>query len=249
MTRSGASPPKRWPRLPVPPLERRYIGSYYAIAFQFLTTLPFCGVKEFSSREMARSMRAFPLVGLTLGAGLLSFHLIVGGGLPDALEGAILTGLLLWATGAFHVDGLADTVDGLAGGWTRGRTLEIMKDSNTGAVGAAAVSLAVVTKALALGLLPAEGITFGLLLTPEVARGSIVWLAYGSSYARAEPGLGSAYAEHLDSDSVTIALLSAGLPCLLLGWKGLFAFGAVILYATGSNGSFAGRWAELPGMF
>ncbi|MEW6486684.1 MAG: adenosylcobinamide-GDP ribazoletransferase [Thermodesulfobacteriota bacterium] len=223
------------------------MASRFAVAFQFLTAIPLFEAREFSPRELARAMGAFPLVGLALGAGLVAFHWVLGHRLPGVLEGAVLVALLAWATGSFHLDGLADTADGLAGGWTRERALEIMKDSRVGAVGAAALVLAILTKALGLGLLP-EGIrAWGLLLTPAVARGSVVWLAYGSIYARPRAGLGTPYTEHLDRGTLNLALLGSALPCLLLGWRGLLAFGLTLLYTGWLKGFFHRRLGGVTG--
>ncbi|MHB8766170.1 MAG: adenosylcobinamide-GDP ribazoletransferase [Deferrisomatales bacterium] len=218
----------------------------FTAAFQFLTVLPLFPARELTPRELARSMGAFPLVGLSLGAGLVVFHWVAGQRLPGALEGAVLVALLAWATGAFHLDGLADTADGLAGGWTRERALEIMKDSRTGAVGAAALAVAVVTKALALGLLPEGAKVLGLLTAPAVGRGAVVWLARGSTYARPGGGL-AAYAQHLDGATVRLALLSSGVPCLLRGWRGVAAWGLTVLYAGWLRGVFHRRLGGITG--
>lgn len=219
----------------------------FAAAFQFLTVLPLFRARVLTPQELARSMGAFPLVGLALGGGLLLVHGLVGGRLPPAVEGAVLVGLLAAATGGFHLDGFADTVDGLAGGWTRERALEIMKDSRTGALGAAALSLLLLIKASALGLLPGAAKTGGILLTPAVARGAVVLLAYRSTYARAVPGLGTAYTDHLDGTTVALALCGSGLPCLFLGWRGVAAWAAVLLAVLGLRGYFHRRLGGVTG--
>jgi len=223
------------------------LGSRFAVAFQFLTVLPLFRARVFDPRELARSMGAFPLVGLVLGAGLLLVHGILGGRFPPLVEGAVLTALLAAATGGLHLDGFADTVDGLAGGWTRERALEIMKDSRTGALGAAGLSLLLLLKATSLGLLPAGAKPWGILLMPAVARGGVVLLAYRSTYARAVPGLGTAYTDHLDGLTVRLALLGSGLPCLLLGWRGLVVWGVVLLAILGLRGCFHRRLGGITG--
>jgi len=223
------------------------LSSRFVVAFQFLTAIPLFAAREFTPRELARSMGAFPLVGLVLGGALVVFHWVAGHRLPGALEGAVLVGLLAWATGGFHLDGLADTADGLAGGWTRERALEIMKDSRVGAVGATALVLAVVTKMLALGLLPSSILVVAILITPAVARGSVVYMAFGSTYARPQSGLGTPYTEHLDSGTLQLALLGSGIPCLLLGWKGLLAFGLTLLYTCWLKGFFHRRFGGVTG--
>ena len=219
----------------------------FEAAFQFLTVLPLFRARRLEPEELARSMGAFPLVGLALGGGLVAVHLLVGRLLPGLLEGALLVALLSLATGALHLDGVADTLDGLAGGWTPERALEIMKDSRIGAVGAVGLVLVLIAKVSALGLLPAGVAGRALLLTPAVARGSVVWLAYGSTYARPSGGLGTPYTEHLDAATVRLALLGSGLPCLALGWRGVVAFGLTLAYAQGLKRWFHQRLGGVTG--
>ncbi len=66
------------------------------------------------------------------------------------LAAVLSTAFSVVLTGAFHEDGLADTADGLGGGLTRERALDIMKDSRVGTYGAIALMLALGIK---LGLL------------------------------------------------------------------------------------------------
>ncbi len=223
------------------------MASRFEVAFQFLTAVPLFPARRFSQEELARSMGAFPLVGAVLGGGLLLLHGTVGRLLPPVLEGAVLSAALAWTTGAFHLDGLADTVDGLAGGWTREQALEIMKDSRTGAVGAAALCLVVVAKAAALGGLPALVGVWGLVAAPAVGRGALVLVAYQSRYARARPGLGTPYTDHLDGGTVAQAVAWTLLACLPLGWKGFAAFAAVAVYARLIRRGFHRRWGGITG--
>jgi len=60
-------------------------------------------------------------------------------GLPVTIAALIALAVQMITTGAMHEDGLADTVDGLWGGWTRERRLEIMKDSHIGTYGVLAL--------------------------------------------------------------------------------------------------------------
>jgi len=223
------------------------VASRFEVAFQFLTAVPLFPARRFSQEELARSMAAFPLVGAALGTGLVAFHWVAGRFLPPLLEGVVLTGLLAWATGAFHLDGLADTVDGLAGGWTREQALEIMKDSRTGAVGAAALCLVLLAKAVGLGLLPPGERAWALVGVPVAGRGALVLVAYGSRYARSQPGLGTPYTDHLDGGTVARAVVWTLLACLPLGWKGLAGVAAVAAYARLVRRGFHRRWGGITG--
>jgi adenosylcobinamide-GDP ribazoletransferase len=107
-------------------------------ALRFLTRLPVPG-PESRVEDVARGVAWFPLVGALVGLGTA---LVFAAGLrlwpaPLAAVPAVAAGLLL--TGGFHEDGATDAADGLGGGWTRERVVEIMKDSRIGAYGAMAL--------------------------------------------------------------------------------------------------------------
>ncbi len=141
----------------------------FLCAVQFLTRLPVPALKRFEPDWVTRSARYFPLVGQVVG-GLSAVALIVaaqlwGGWVPVLL--ALATGLLI--TGCFHEDGLADSFDGLGGGQTRERRLEIMKDSRLGTYGALAVVTVLALKAAALATLPAPWMAATALLAAHGA--------------------------------------------------------------------------------
>jgi adenosylcobinamide-GDP ribazoletransferase len=104
-------------------------------AFRFLTRIPLPGPAS-DGADVARAVAWFPLVGAVVG--FLTAGMFVGAGhlwpAPVAAVLAVAGGLLI--TGGFHEDGFTDAVDGLGGGWTKARALEIMKDSRIGAYGA-----------------------------------------------------------------------------------------------------------------
>ncbi|MCU0815771.1 MAG: adenosylcobinamide-GDP ribazoletransferase [Cypionkella sp.] len=112
-------------------------------AFGLLSRLP---VPQARTHRAAAAW-AFPLVGLAIGAIATGVGLgLMQAGLSPGLAAALMLGLGIFLTGAMHEDGLADSADGLFGGWTPERRLEIMKDSRIGTYG----TLALITSALAL---------------------------------------------------------------------------------------------------
>lgn len=125
------------------------IGALRAAA-GFLTRIP-VGSRPFAGPSLDRAGAWFPLVGaLVGGVGLAAWWA------ADALLGpwvaavvAVLTTVIL--TGALHEDGLADTADGLWGGATRERRLEIMRDSRLGTYGALALGGDLLLRAAVLG--------------------------------------------------------------------------------------------------
>ncbi|PLX44570.1 MAG: adenosylcobinamide-GDP ribazoletransferase [Deltaproteobacteria bacterium] len=203
----------------------------FANAFSFLTIIPLFEVGEFDAKALARSMSAFPLVGLVLGGLLVAAHIVVGVHLPPLLEAVLLVTLLWYATGGFHLDGLADTMDGIWSGRGRERALEIMKDSRVGAHGASSMVLLILAKVAAIAVLPGYMKAAALIVAPSLGRGGVVLLAHKSLYARPTEGLASPYTEHLDANTVNTALLISGAISLVAGLGGVLAFLGVMGWA------------------
>ena len=104
-------------------------------ALTFFTRLPWWRIRQVDSECFRHVVNYWPFAGwITGGAMALTFALAIQVILiPYAILLAIIVRLLL--TGALHEDGLADFFDGMGGGTTRERVLEIMKDSHIGTYG------------------------------------------------------------------------------------------------------------------
>ncbi len=156
----------------------------FATAVTFLTRLPFA---RFSYAEPARLAQAAPyfvLVGALVAAiaafaAWLSLHL-----LPPTLAPWVALATAIMLTGGFHEDGLADTADGLGGGFTRERKLEIMRDSRIGSYAALALIAVLGGKYLALASLSPSQLFVALWLGHILARWSVLPLAAMLGYAR-----------------------------------------------------------------
>ena len=103
-------------------------------ALGFLTALP-VPRRVADATALARALIFFPLVGLLVGALLLALDLLLAPLLPNSVRATILLGAGIGLTRALHLDGLIDCCDGLFGGFTPERRLEIMRDSRVGAFG------------------------------------------------------------------------------------------------------------------
>ena len=107
----------------------------FNIALGFFTRLPVKKM-EFTEEGYTKALKFVPLTGLVIGAILVLFALLfLALQLPAMIKGALLTGIYIFLTGGLHMDGLADSCDGLFSGKTREQALEIMKDSRIGVFG------------------------------------------------------------------------------------------------------------------
>jgi adenosylcobinamide-GDP ribazoletransferase len=107
----------------------------FVAAVRFLTRLPMPGPAT-EARDLPGSLAWFPLVGALCHAGIAGAFLLAALWWPPAVAGilAVAAGLLL--TGGFHEDAASDAADGLGGGTSNAKVLEIMRDSRIGAFGA-----------------------------------------------------------------------------------------------------------------
>ncbi len=141
-------------------------------------------------RDLSAALAWAPLLGAVLGvcaAAVLA--LLVAVGLPGSLAALLTLAVLILLTGAYHEDGLADVADGLFGGQTRERRLEIMRDSRIGAYGTIALILSVGLRWAALVALldgPAGlmGATAALVATQSVSRSVLAALVAALPPAR-----------------------------------------------------------------
>ncbi|WDP90715.1 MAG: adenosylcobinamide-GDP ribazoletransferase [Desulfobacter sp.] len=214
---------------------RKGIFEDFKSCLTFITILP-------AGRNVAYSpvgmIRCFPLVGLAIGTLLVLTDLMASA--LWALPVAALVDLvfLVGVTGAFHLDGLGDTADGMFSHRGRERALEIMKDSRTGMMGLVAVVLGLALKLAGLwsvkisaAPLQAMGI---FLVVPAYARASMIFGIKYLDYGRKGKGTGKdLFDRPLGLGDFFFCLLPLFFS-LFLGYKGLavnigFGLGLVLV--------------------
>jgi adenosylcobinamide-GDP ribazoletransferase len=159
-------------------------------AIQFLTILPIR--RNFTAGQIGRSTVCFPLVGITIGLLLLGLYYVLSLVLPAGPVNILLLAALVLISGGLHLDGLADTMDGMAGSRTPERRLEIMHDSRIGGIGAVGLVLFLIIEYVSLNNIPDRWMPFTLLLAPTVSRWAMVNSIFIFPYAR-DSGLGKAF--------------------------------------------------------
>lgn len=205
---------------------------FLLVAIQFLTRIPTPQVRGFDPDWISRSARFFPLVGQLVGAICAAVLFAASQVWPPAVAAllAVAAGVLI--TGGFHEDGLADTADGLGGGQTPERRLEIMKDSRIGSYGALALGLTLALKVVALASLPPIAGALSLLAAHGLARGAAVVAMAILPYARGlDLSKWKPSPTGLSAGEVAVALVVAAWPLALLplDWSGVgLALGALL---------------------
>ncbi len=217
-------------------------------ALSFLTVLPVGQNQLLEEKNLARSMAFFPLVGLVIGLILSAGYYLLSLFLPKSITLWATLGLLAFLTRGLHLDGFADTLDGLASGGSKERMLEVMKDSRIGAFGVVGLILLIGGKYLALNQISGSPIYYFLTLMTVMGRNSMVLVCYRSPYARPEGGLAKPFSENLRLGEMIFSLASTGVIAFLLqGGKGLLLFVAVCLFSFGCRFFFIKKLGGITG--
>jgi len=216
-------------------------------AFSMLSVLPAARGRAPEPGDLAAAVPFFPIVGSLFGLALWgAYRGLEAAGLPDLVRGALLTVLLVVLTGGLHLDGLADTCDGLAGD-TRERRLAIMADTATGAFGVVGVTCLLLLKCAAFATLESAAALPALVLVPVLGRWAMVLALFAFPYARGPSGLGYYFKEGARWPALVVATAFVAGPALALLPAGVAA-GAAGLAGVLTLG--LGRWmsARLGGL-
>lgn len=197
-------------------------------AFQFLTIFPALIKRMFTPQEMGRAVGWFPLVGVVLGFFLFGVNYAARLVFPPTVAAALTLSAWVIFTRAFHLDGFMDTCDGLFGGWTPERRLEIMKDSRMGAFGVAGGILVLLIEYSALSSTPK--LFPSILLAATLGRWASPLVIHAFPYAR-EDGLGYEMKHNVSWKEILLATLITGITAwFAFGWLGfILMIGAAIV--------------------
>lgn len=162
-------------------------------AIRFLTVLPVRWRAEEDADNFNKCLVFFPVVGALIGIiGYFCAKLMLVV-FPQQVAAPFAIIYLAFISGALHLDGLADSGDGLLSARPRSDSLRIMKDSRTGAMGVIVVVSIMVTKFGSLIAMSPETFCKALFFMPLAGRCAILFSMSWLRYARAEGGLGGLF--------------------------------------------------------
>jgi adenosylcobinamide-GDP ribazoletransferase len=212
-------------------------------AVQFLTRIP-VPLRDANEREIGRSAFFFPIVGLLLGGILLASYHVLAMAFPVLVARTMVFVILILLSGAFHLDGLSDSVDAFYAGHDREDCLRIMKDPHVGAMGVIAIGSVLVLKVAAGASLAEGSFRAAILSMPVVGHAAMVG-ALALPYSR-PAGLGKAFADHRSAWDLALAVaLATGAVFVSLKIAGL---GALLAAALSAAGFLAFAWRKIRGV-
>jgi adenosylcobinamide-GDP ribazoletransferase len=188
----------------------------FITALQFLTIFTVNKKHEVRENDLAKSMVYFPFVGFLIGIILVYADRGLLWLFSDTISNVFLLVISAVITRALHIDGLADTIDGLMGGSDRESRLAIMKDSRIGTAGVLSISFLLLVKYACLNSLFNEYKTAALLTAPVFGRWSQMLMMFKANYGR-EQGMGKAFVGHLRSGGLAAAsIIALGLSAFVI---------------------------------
>lgn len=205
----------------------------FCAALRFLTVFPVPGRIGGEEEDLARSVVFFPVVGVVVGSVLAVIAWLIWPFLPALPAAAIMVFLLLVISGGFHLDGLADSADGLLSARPREQILQIMRDSQIGSMGAAVLVMVLLTKTVSLGSLPQAEAASAMFLMPIAGRCLMVLMMVLLPYARGNEGRAALFYETASQEK-KIVYITGGILyscCWYAGGGAGLAAGATSLVA------------------
>ncbi|MFD3747619.1 adenosylcobinamide-GDP ribazoletransferase [Nocardia sp. NPDC058633] len=162
------------------------------LAISWLTVIPIPGPVAVDRRIAGRAITLAPLVGAALGVlAAAALYLLVTAGLTALLAGFLTVGLLALITRGMHLDGLADTVDGLGSYGPPERARQIMKSGGAGPFGVAALIFAVAVQSVAFATLAEQHRWLAIVLAVAVGRVAVVAVCRVGIPAAPDAGFGA----------------------------------------------------------
>jgi len=230
----------------------------FVAAARFLSTIPIPGSTQLFEAENALIFGSayFPLVGLLLALLLALMPFVLGSYLPPLVLAALLVIASVLLTGGLHLDGLMDTCDGIFGGRSRERKLEIMRDSRIGSFGVLGGVCVLLLKFALFASLNMSLLPPAVIMVLPISRWAMVFAVRQFPSARSG-GLGAAFRQTVSPPrllvaalfSLFIALLMAHLIGLVLWITGTLVAVLIAAWAThhlgGLTGDIYGTIAEV----
>lgn len=200
---------------------------------RFLTIIPITWKSENDTQFFQASVLWFPLIGAIIGFIAVIFVALSACVLPGNVVAVFAMAMFACITGCLHLDGVADSGDGLLSGRPRETALEIMRDSRTGAMGVIAIVFLLLGKYATLSTCTPLTLLYSVFLMPIAGRTAIVLTMAFLPYARTGQGLGQLFYTIESRTVATIGLFFCITISLLFSVKIALAIFVAIVVTVG----------------
>jgi adenosylcobinamide-GDP ribazoletransferase len=190
---------------------------HFIAAIQFITIIPVGRADTFDPPKM---IPFFPIVGLCLGLLMALFDHFATTLWSRPVVSLLDILLLAVLTGAFHLDGLGDSADGLLGQRTKDKALTIMKDSRLGTMGLVAIVFGLALKWAGIAGLDTHR-TLLLIIVPAYARAGMLFGMRFLEYGRPDGGTGTDFFKTRLEWPAFWGLTAPVVLSVFLGWTAL----------------------------
>jgi adenosylcobinamide-GDP ribazoletransferase len=166
------------------------------LSFGTLTAIPVPAPARIDRPVAGRAMALAPLTQLPMVAVMAIWGWAVRGlPVPALVAAAVTLVAVTLSTRGVHLDGLADTADGLSASYDRNKALDVMRRGNIGPSGVAALTLALLVEASALATLltTTRGVVL-VCLSLVASRHLLAWACSNGVPAARTEGLGATVA-------------------------------------------------------
>ena len=181
----------------------------------FFTRIPVGNKIEYKEENFIKALSLYTLVGVVIGIFLVLVYLIFNNVYIALLKGLILTLGYIIITGGIHIDGTADTSDGIFSGRSGERIFEIMSDSHIGTFGVLSIIMIVLSQFVLFSYID----IYTCFIMPVVGRASVIVASWNKKYAKKSKGMGTLFIESINSKVLLINLLILFLFTMILPFR------------------------------
>ncbi len=178
------------------------MASGFLTLISFFTRIPVGRKIEFNEENFIKALNLYTITGVVIGFLLTCAYLIFNNQISFA-RGLIITGMYIVITGGIHLDGAADTSDGLFSGKTGNKIFEIMSDSHIGAFGVLTLILIVLSQFVLFSFSSIETV----FMMPVAGRACTIAACWNKRYAKDTKGMGTAFVDNITTSIVIVNLL------------------------------------------
>lgn len=187
----------------------------FLILISFFTRIPVGNKIEYDEESYIKSLCLYSLMGAVIGLFLAIVYLIFNNIYVALIRGLVLTIGYIIITGGIHLDGTADTSDGIFSGRTGDRIFEIMSDSHIGTFGVLSLIMVVFSQII----LFSYANIYTVFMMPVVGRLSVIISSWNKNYAKRTKGMGTLFIESINKNVVIINILIVLLFVLLTPFR------------------------------